>query len=195
MGRIEGRHANASGLHQRADFELRQITFVFGAAVFDHRHVAALADFGLESAQPRQQRAPLAVGAEHFAARLKNRRAGLQPGGGPGRRPAEQLLQVRRGIAEQHRHPADEGLESRVRAHDEAAGVENEHAAGAQLEPLREFVDRAVGLRARLMFGGRVLQQRQHQHLAGAHRQRADGQPKPALATLGVDQSMLQRRR
>jgi hypothetical protein len=69
------------------------------------------------------------------------------------RAPAEQFAQAGRRIGELHRRAADHALEGQVGAYQQAAGVEQHHADGAQVEPVVEFARRTIGALARRMFG------------------------------------------
>ena len=52
---LEGREADAGGVHHRADLHLREIALLLDAAVLDHRHVATLAAGALVAAHDRAQ--------------------------------------------------------------------------------------------------------------------------------------------
>ena len=108
---------------------------------------------------------------------------------------AEQLLQIRRGFRQQHRHRADQRVEGTVGAHEQAAVVEQHHADRTQVEPVVELARRAVGALARHVLGGAVLHRQQVQRAPLVVEQRAARLAQPALAAAGVDQAPLEQGR
>ena len=159
---LEGGHADAGGVHQRADLHLRQVALFLDAAVLDHRHVAALAARRVVAAHDARSRRGAAVGLRQpaLASPAARRRAAAAAAARRRPRPAAACRLGRR-VGQQHRHAADQRLEGRVGAHQQAAVVEQHHADRAQVEPVVELAQRAVGALARHVLGGGVLQHAQ----------------------------------
>ena len=188
---VEGGHADAGGVHQGADLQLRQVALLLGAAVLDHGHEAVLALVGGKATHPCAQSLTPAVGQGQGDMDLQRRgtRAQLRP-----RRtllPGQQRLQVGRGVVEHHRHLPDQCLEGRVGAHDQPGLVEHQHAGRAEIEPPRQLVERSVGLGPGHVFGGGILQHAQQQRLAAFARHLVGRGAAPALAPGAVDQPLL----
>ena len=194
-GAVEGGHADAGRVHQRADLQLRQVTLLLRAAVFDHGHEAMLALIGGEAAHARTQALAPPVGQGQRDMDLQRRGTGLQRRPRRTAFPGQQGLQFRRGVGQHHRHLAHQRLEGRVRAHDQSDLVEHQHAGRAQVEPLRQLVQRTVGLGACHMLGGGILQYTQQQRLAALGRHLVGRNTAPAFTPRGVDQALLAQQR
>jgi len=189
--RVVGGDADAGGVHQRAHLQLRQVAFLLGTAVLHHRHVAALAAAGGKARQPRTQAAQAPAGQPHRGLALDRRRPRHQLGPRRAIVPGQQGLQILVGVGQQHRHTLDQHLEGRVGAHDQPRVVEDQHAHRAEVEPLRQLVERALGLCPRHVLGGGVLHQLEQQTpAAGLHRVQRGAAPAPGA--VGMQQPALE---
>ena len=186
---LERRQPDPGGVHHRADLHLRQVALLFHAAVFDHRHVAPLAPRRLVAAHDGAQAARRTVALRQPGLAFERARAGLQLRQRPAGAESEQLLQIRRGLRQQHRHRPDQRVEGAVGAHQHAGVVEQHHPQRAQVEPVVEFPRRAVGAVARRVLGTAVLQRHEGQRAPVCVEQAVAGLAQPALPPAGVDHS------
>ena len=102
------------------------------------------------------------------------------------------MLQFGRGFVQHFGHALDQRLKRGVGAHDETGMVVDQHAAHAELEPLRQLILSPLGQLARIVFGAQVVEQCQPKRLGARPRQVQSRQAKPALAPAGVQQAALQ---
>ena len=188
---LEGGDADAGGVHQGTDLQVREVTLLFDAAILDNAHVAALAARRPVAANDGAQTPRPAAGLRHPALRLDRPRAGAQLRQRAALAPREQACQAGRAVGERDRHAAGQLVEGRVGSHQQATVVEQHHADRAQVEPVVELAHRAVGTLARGVLGGGVLEHRQVERLArlvGEHLTRGT---KPALHAGRVEQPAL----
>ncbi len=188
---LEGGDADAGGVHEGTDLQVRQVALFFDAAVFDDAHEAALARRGLVAAHDRAQAPGAAAGLGHPALRFDRTRARVQARQRIALAPRQQPGQAGRAFGERHRHAARELVEGRVGADQQAALVEQHHADRAQVEPVVELAHRAVGTIARHVLGRRVLQHGQIERRAVRADQHVAGGAKPALEARRVEQAAL----
>ena len=109
--------------------------------------------------------------------------------------PAEQQLQFRSCVGQHLGHLIDERFERTVAAHDQPLLVVDQHAGAAEIEPLRQFVLGAAGLRAGGDFGADLVPQNQAERRPFGRRQFDHCDHRPALAALRVQQPPRQLRR
>jgi hypothetical protein len=192
-GRVVGGHTDAGRVHQHAHLELGQIAFILGAAVLNHGHHAAGAIGTGLAGQARPQPTRPTVGHRHQGLAFDGPRTGNQRCGQRAIFPGQQPLQRRRGILQHFGHTLHQRLESCVATQDQAGLVIDQHAADAQLEPLRQFVFSTPRLLARIVFGRLVMPQRQTQGPRAGPGQIDQGDLEPALTALGVEQATAQR--
>jgi hypothetical protein len=190
---VVGGHTDAGRVHQHAHLELGQIAFVLGTAVLHHgHHAAGPVGTGL-AGQARPQPTRPAIGHRHQGLAFDGPRTGNQRCGQRAIFPGQQPLQRRRGILQHFGHTLHQRLEGCVATQDQAGLVIDQHAADAQLEPLRQFVFGALRLLARIVFGRLVVPQRQPQGPRAGPGQIDQGDLEPALTALGVEQATAQR--
>ena len=184
---LEGGDADARGVHHCADLHARQVALFLGAAVLDDAHVAALARGGAVAAHDRAQAPRHALAGADPALRLDGARARLERLQHAALAPGEQQRQIGRALGKRHRHAAGKVVERRIRAHQQAAVVEEDHAHRAQVEPVIELAHGAVGALARGMLGGRVLQHVEVERSAVVVGEHTARDAVPALEAARVD--------
>ena len=102
---VEGGDADAGGVHQRADLQLRQVALLLGAAVLDHGHDAVQALVGGEAAQARAQTLAPSVGQrQRRMASPAARRPARSSGRGAPSCQASSACSSGDRLGQQHRH-------------------------------------------------------------------------------------------